>query len=169
MTPRDMNELSTEALADLIHRKRTVLAQLREVGRRQVGLVDSGDIAALLRLLSAKQHLVDALGAIEQRLKPFRTQAPSARLWSSVQLRETAAREAEECTRLLAEVVAIEEQQEQAVIARRDSVGEQLRRVHSAAGVAGAYQASHGPVASAMHRASVPVPQQTVRMFDLST
>ncbi|QDU88240.1 FlgN protein [Pirellulimonas nuda] len=134
---------STDELATLIHRKLQVLRQLHAVGLRQADLVDSGDTANLLRLLSAKQQLVDALGQIERAMAPFRDQAPEDRTWSSPQKRALAASESQECARLLAEIVAMEEQQEARMRSRRDDVGQQLRQAHCAAGAAGAYRAHH--------------------------
>lgn len=139
---------STDELASLVHRKLQVLTQLHAIGKRQAALVESGDTPGLLRLLSAKQQLVDALRQLEGSLAPFREQSPETRVWSSPQRRAEAAREANDCARLLAEVMALEEQQEAVMRSRRDEVGQQLRHVHSAAGAAGAYRAHHSAPSS---------------------
>jgi hypothetical protein len=133
---------STERLSELIDRKRQVLAQLRDVGRRQMDLAIGGDIAALLALLGAKQQLIASLQSLEQELAPYYAEDPDRRAWPSPRHRTECARQADECNVLLEEVVALEKLGAEKMTVRRDEVAEQLQQVHAATQVASAYEAN---------------------------
>ena len=55
--------LETDILADLIRAKRACLLELRDMGRRQLELIDGGDMTTLLDLLAAKQRTIGAVAA----------------------------------------------------------------------------------------------------------
>jgi flagellar biosynthesis/type III secretory pathway chaperone len=134
-----MPTLPTEHLFELIHRKRQVLVQLREVGQRQSELIASGDVTTLLTLLAAKQRLLAALQLTEQQLAPFRDEDPAARVWISPARRNECAAESADCRHLLAEVVQLERDCEAAMLARRDATAAQLQQAQPARAAAGAY------------------------------
>src|SRR3954465_2982231 len=93
--------ISTDQLAALIMQKHEVLVQLRAVGVRQTGLVASGEVAALLKLLAAKQHLITRLQELERELKPFYAGDPDKRVWRSPDDRARCAKQAGESNALL--------------------------------------------------------------------
>ena len=132
---------TTERLAELIRKKHRVLVQLREVGQRQTDLVTSGDIASLLKLLSAKQQLISALHGLEHELTPYYAEDPEQRVWSSAEDRARCAQEATECNTLLEDIVRMEKSGAEKIIARRDEVAGQLQQVHAATYVRSAYEA----------------------------
>jgi flagellar biosynthesis/type III secretory pathway chaperone len=131
---------STERLAELVAHKHRVLVQLREIGKRQIDLVISGDTPLLLKLLSAKQSLIAALQEIERELTPFHGEDPERRQWASPKARENCARQAEECNRLLPEVVALEQLGAEKMTIRRNELAAQLEHVHTATQVRSAYE-----------------------------
>jgi hypothetical protein len=135
-----MNQ-STEQLAALIAQKHEVLSQLRAVGVRQTDLVGSGEIAALLKLLSAKQHLITRLQELERELKPYYAGDPDERTWRSPDERARCAQQANECNALLEEVVRLEKLGADKMNDRKNEVAQQLQQVHAAAHVRNAYQA----------------------------
>lgn len=141
--------LPTDNLARLIHQKHEVLMRLREVATRQASLVESGDVATLLKLLSAKQRLLTALQEVERRLAPHHDEDPEQREWPTPQHRAACAAEAAECSRLLQEVIAMEKQQEQVMTTRRDAIAGQLRTAHQAHAAHSAYQAHQSPKTAA--------------------
>jgi hypothetical protein len=132
----------TETLTELIRKKHQVLVQLRDVGRRQMDLATSGDVAALLALLGAKQQLIAGLQALERELSPYYAEDPDRRVWPSPQHRAGCARQAAECNALLEEIVAMEKQGAEKMTARRNKVAEQLQQAHAATQVASAYEAN---------------------------
>lgn len=137
---------STQQLAELIREKRRVLTQLHQVSARQGELVAAGDVGALLKLLAAKQRLLSGLQTIEKALEPFRGEDPERRNWPHPQQRADCAADAEECRRLLAAVIEMEQQHERQMTERRDQLAHQLQRVHVAHGAAGAYESNRRPL-----------------------
>jgi hypothetical protein len=130
----------TEQLAALINQKHEVLVQLRAVGVRQTGLVANGEVAALLKVLSAKQHLITRLQELEQLLKPFYAGDPDKRVWRSPEDRARCAKQANECNVMLEEIVRLEKLGAEKMNDRKNEVAQQLNQVHAAAHVRNAYQ-----------------------------
>jgi hypothetical protein len=122
----------TEILADLIRAKRVCLLQVRELGRKQLELIDEGNVTALLDLLAVKQRAITQLQRIEKTLDPFRGQDPDERAWSAPTARSACAEMAEQCDVLLAEVIKNEKYCETALIRRRDETANQLQGAHMA-------------------------------------
>lgn len=132
---------STKQLAALIAQKHEVLVQLRAVGVRQTGLVASGEVAALLKLLAAKQHLITRLQELELELKPYYAGDPDKRVWRSPDERARCAKQASDCNALLEEIVQLEKLGADKMNERKNEVAQQLQQVHAATHVRGAYQA----------------------------
>jgi hypothetical protein len=132
----------TERLTELINKKHVVLAQLRDVGRRQMDLVNGGDVADLLALLGTKQQLISGLQTLEQDLTPYYAEDPDSRAWPSSQHRAACARQAAECNVMLEEIVAMEKRGAEKMIVRRNEVAEQLQQAHAATQIASAYEAN---------------------------
>jgi hypothetical protein len=130
----------TEQLAALIDQKHEVLVQLRAVGVRQTGLVASGEVAALLKVLAAKQHLITRLQELEQQLKPFYAGDPDKRAWRSAEDRARCAKQANQCNVMLEEIVRLEKLGAEKMNDRKNEVAQQLNQVHAAAHVRNAYQ-----------------------------
>jgi hypothetical protein len=131
--------LETDILADLIRAKRECLLQVRDMGRKQIELIDKGDMTALLDLLSFKQRTITQLQRIEKTLDPFRKQNPEERIWSSSELRAACGKQIEQCDLLLAEVIKNEKYCETALIRRRDETATQLQGAHLAGYARDAY------------------------------
>jgi hypothetical protein len=127
-----MPTLETDILADLIRAKRECLLQVRDYGRKQLELIDQGNMTALLDLLSIKQRSIAQLQRIEKMLDPFRNQDPERRAWSTPEARAACAEHVAECDVLLAEVIKNEKYCETALIRRRDEAADQLQGAHVA-------------------------------------
>jgi hypothetical protein len=137
-----MVALSTTRLAELVSKRRKCLEQLRELGVKQGELIADGNMTALLRVFSAKQELIAALETLERELRPYHDEDPEARQWASPADRAACAADAEECRRLLAEVMALEQAGERQMTVRRDGVAQELRSLSTAGRVREAYQAN---------------------------
>jgi len=131
----------TAQLAELIDRKRRVLVQLRDVGRRQMEYVASRDTASLLAQLAPKQSLISALQAVERDLAPYYGEDPERRPWRSLDERSRCAKQAAECNSLLQEIVELEKLGVDQMTIHRNQIAEQLQKFHVAAEVRNAYQA----------------------------
>lgn len=150
---------STENLARQIRRKRELLVQMLTVGLRQRELINEGNITDLLRLLSAKQQLIDALVATERELDAYRLDDPAQRSWASPEARAACASDANDCQRLYDQIVSLEKEQETQLGERRDGIAEQLRAVQSAQMVRQSYEPHHQP--SGPHQKTMPLPKAT--------
>lgn len=73
----------TDILKDLIRVKSECLLQLRDIGRKQLALIDEGNMTSLMDVLAAKQRPLVTLQRIERALDPFRKQDPERRVWRS--------------------------------------------------------------------------------------
>jgi len=134
-----MTSFQTDVLAELIRDKRACLVQLRDMGRRQLELIDAGDLTALLDLLSAKNAPLLKLQQIERALDPFRDQDPDQRPWRTPEDRGLCARQLQECEALLSEIVSQEKCCEGALVRRRDEAATRLQGAHLADRARGAY------------------------------
>lgn len=135
-----MTNLTSDKLAELIAQRQACLVQMHKLSVKQGELVSSGEMGALLRLLSIKNQLLVALQATEQQLAPFHDQDPETRVWANAAARERCARQAAECQTLLAEIMDMERDNEQKMTERRDQVASQLQAAQSASTARRAYQ-----------------------------
>jgi|SRR6476661_5436152 len=133
---------NTEQLAALVDAKLQVLKVLVRLSRRQVEMIETGDMTMLIKLLAAKQTVMSQLQAIEQDLTPFRGEDPEHRRWASPGQRAACQAQAEAANGLLAEAFALEQQAEAAMLRRRDSAAAALASVQSAADARNAYVTS---------------------------
>lgn len=158
-----MSQLSTRNLAKLVAEKYNVLSKLRDVGQQQMGLAGEGQVAQLLELLGTKQQLIVELQIVESELEPYRAEDPEVRQWDSLAARAACKKQAEECNQLLSEVVYLEKQSEDKMIARRNQVADQLQRAYSADQARGAYAThqAHKPTAQP-HAAQAQIEPLTV-------
>ena len=131
--------LETDVLAGLIVRKHKCLVQLRELGGRQRGFIDGGQMTSLLDLLAVKQRILGDLQQIEHDLEGFRGQDPEVRRWRTPDDRRRCAAQLGECQRILAEIIQQEIQSEHVLVKRRDEVVVQLQGANLAGRARAAY------------------------------
>ena len=96
----------------------------------------------LLKLLSAKQTVMDQLAKVEQQLDPFRGENPDTRDWPSTAVREACQRNVETCNELRMEIMRLEKQGEGEMVCRRDAASVQLAGMHGANEARHAYAAA---------------------------
>ena len=140
-----MTAPDTDILADLVRAKRSCLIQLRDAGRRQLELIDGGNMTALLDLLAAKQRTIAQLQRIERALDPFRGQDPGQRRWRTPQNRAACSEQLQQCEMLLGEIIGQEKCSESSLTRRRDEAAVRLQGVHLAGVARGAYTAQPQP------------------------
>ena len=131
--------LATQLLTQRIEQKLALLAQLRDLGLHQAALIESGDMTQLLKLLAAKQRLLNALQSLERELDRFRNEDPQSREWASPDERRRCAENAAACEDLLRAIVQRERESESQMALRRAQTAAQLHGAHSAAEVHHAY------------------------------
>lgn len=132
----------TDVLVQLAGAKRACLTQLRDMGKRQLDLIECGNTTGLLDVLSAKQRPLIELQRIERALDPFRGQDPEKRRWRTPADRAACARLVEECETMLSEIVRREKQCESVLTRQRDEAAVRLQGFHVAGQACGAYTAA---------------------------
>jgi hypothetical protein len=146
-----MPDFDTDRLAALIAAKSQVAELLVRLARRQLELATGGQTQALLRLLAAKQSILDQLHRLEREIDPFRAQDPESRRWRSPADRTACQRQAEQAAALLAEAMSLEKQGEAVMLRRRDAAAAELSAAQSAADARSAY--AGGPVQASVSSA----------------
>jgi len=129
----------TYRLSDLVGRKHACLLHLRELGRRQQELIETGDMTQLLGLLADKQRQLGTLHELERDIDPFRSDDPARRTWSGEAERLRCASLADQSAQLLSEILDVEKRCEESLRRRRDETAVQLAAVQSAGAARGAY------------------------------
>jgi flagellar biosynthesis/type III secretory pathway chaperone len=147
-----MNTTDTDRLSELIAAKLQVAQLLVGLARRQLELAERGEMSPLLKLLAAKQTVLDQLQRLERQLDPYREQDPERRVWRSAADRQRCQEQMEQCGRVLHEAVALEKQGETAMVRRRQAAAEALAQVQSASDARTAYAAPESlPAPSVLH------------------
>lgn len=135
--------MESERLAQLALCKLQIMQLLRKLAAQQLDVISGGDMTNLLKLLAAKQLVMDQLAKVEQQLDPFRGQDPETRDWPSTAAREDCQRNVESCNELLTDIMRLEKQAELEMVRRRDDASVRLAGMH------GASEARHAYVAAA--------------------
>jgi hypothetical protein len=135
----------TELLTRLVRTRLACLVQLRDMGRRQLALIERADITGLLDVLVVKQRPLAELQQIERALAPFRAERPDERRWPTPADRAACAQLLRECDALLGEILAQEQRCEATLAQRRDEAARRLHGLHAAGQAHGAYAAAVPP------------------------
>ncbi len=134
-----MTTLPTDILIQLVKARHSCLVQLRDLGRRQMELIDKGNVTGLLDLLAIKQKPLSDVQRLEKALDPYRTQNPEQRQWPSAGERAACARLVEECNKMLKEIVMQEKRCEETMTRKRDATALELQQLRAAGQAHGAY------------------------------
>ena len=131
--------MESQRLTQLVQCKLQIMQLLRRLAAQQLEVIAGGDTSNLLKLLAAKQTVMDQLAKLEQQLDPFRGQDPETRDWPSTAAREECQRNVETCNELLTEVMRLEKQGELEMVRRRDDASVRLAGMHGASEASRAY------------------------------
>ena len=124
--------MESDRLAQLALCKLQIMQLLRKLAAQQLDVISGGDMTNLLKLLAAKQTVMDQLAKLEQQFDPFRGQDPETRDWSSTAAREECQRNVESCNELLMDIMRLEKQAEMEMVRRRDDASVRLAGMHGA-------------------------------------
>ncbi|MGD9126228.1 MAG: hypothetical protein PVH19_02515 [Planctomycetia bacterium] len=129
----------TDQLAELVTTKLKCLIELREMGVRQQKCIEDEKMSDLIKVLGAKQTLINRLGQIERAMDPFRTDDPESRVWRSPENRAECRKNVEECDAILAQILEGERQSESILRVRRDETAEKLQSSYASSVTRTAY------------------------------
>lgn len=138
---------STDRLAELLCRKLQVLEEVLSISNAQKELVGRDEVESLMELLAAKQTLLDQMHTLQLALAPYRDEDPDLRIWHSPRRREQTQQVASRCESILAQIMQIEKECEQKLVARRNEVAADLKAADLAGHARDAYTSSASPVA----------------------
>src|SRR5208283_3531023 len=119
-----MTNLPTDILMQLVRARYTCLVQLRDLGRRQLELIDQDNVSGLLDVLAVKQKPLADIQRIEKALDPYRGQDPEQRQWHSADDRTACAELVRQCQALLEEIVLHEKRCEEIMVHKREAVAD---------------------------------------------
>src|SRR5690349_10451362 len=134
----------TDHLLEIAALRLGLLEQLHALGRRQLELIDQGDMTQLINVLSAKHHVLAELQQTEKRLDSFRGQDSDARHWRTEALRERCAGVIGKSDQLLSGLLEQEKLAETRLERHRDDAAKRLQLAHSAGQARSAYAAPAG-------------------------
>ena len=132
---------NSRELIDMLNQQRILYEAIHRLSTQQAGLVASADAEALLNLLSQRQHLVDRLAQINQKLEPYRQN------WRSVydalcpddQLHVTQL--VDHAQNALATIIAQDEADRKSLEDAKNAMGKEIKQVNKAGLAAAAYGA----------------------------
>jgi hypothetical protein len=136
---------STDRLAELLCRKLQVLEEVLSISNAQREIVSRDEVDSLMELLAAKQTLLDQMHSLQTALAPYRDEDPQQRVWHSPRRREQTQQVAARCEAILAEIMQIEKECEQQLVARRNEVAADLKAADLAERARDAYAPSLSP------------------------
>lgn len=143
-----MSDAELRDLLEYIGQEQACYTSLLDLSRKQHSVIESGDVDSLLALLGRKQKVLARVCDIEESLRPYK------RRWSQIrsdlgdddsQVLDMALSTVEE---LLAELIAIEKESEQLLVARRDDCERQLQQTVEAKTVDKTYEGSGSSVSA---------------------
>lgn len=126
-------------LSALITERQAILAQLLELGTRQVDVIAAARMSELMRILAEKQIPLQRLGEISELLRETASADPGSRKWNSQQDRDACRQAQDDCERMHIELLAIEAQCETALHESRDAIQQELQQIDSAHQAASQY------------------------------
>ncbi|MHC2067404.1 flagellar protein FlgN [Bremerella sp. T1] len=136
----------TDQLVQLIDQKHEVLTQLLTLSQYQLRLAGhDSHIDDLMRVLAAKQTLIERLTRIDRTMDPFRQQNPESRVWRSASERTQCSQKAKQCEVLLTELKQLEHKSTEVVASHRDEISKLLRETHTSVDSASAYSEMNAP------------------------
>ena len=137
----------TDQLVQLIDQKHEVLSQLLTLSQYQLRLAGHDDhISDLMRVLGAKQTLIERLTRIDRQLDPFRQQDPESRVWRSASERTICSQKAAKCETILNELKTLEQKSTEVVTSHRDEITRMLRETKTSSDSTVAYENLNMPV-----------------------
>lgn len=141
---RPMSVEATARMAALVEQRYAVLAEILRTTERQEAAIEAGLVQQLVTTLNEKQTQVDRLRRIQEALKPMADVPAENRLWSDPADRQRCRDTLRDSEALQAEILAIDQRCERAMIQRRDELFDSLGRTTGAAAAARAYASGGG-------------------------
>ena len=115
-------------LIHLLTQQRLLYRQLQELAQKQSSLVDGGNPEMLLRVLAARQRIIDRLGSIDRQLKPIRQQWQQIAGSLPAPQRQKTQKLVAEVQQILGAIIARDEKDTQILSHQQQQVAEKIQR-----------------------------------------
>ncbi|MGH7134933.1 MAG: hypothetical protein ACREHD_04290 [Pirellulales bacterium] len=141
MTTAAINTIlcDTDLLSEIAGLRLGLLEQLHVLGRRQLELIEQGDMTLLIQVLAAKHNVLAELQQVEKRLDPFRGQNAEMRRWRSESLRRQCADVVGKSDQVFRAILEQEKLAETRLAHHRDETARRLQTAHAAGHARTAY------------------------------
>jgi hypothetical protein len=140
--PRRTDAADPTALVAPLERMAHLYRSLWRLSQRQRRLIETGDTAALMRLLQARQKALDRLAAIQPEVERVVAAWRAGGGDLAPPVRERIRRLLDEIDRVLKRVMAADAEDSQRLSVRRTTVAEHLKRQQQADQAARAYRSA---------------------------
>ena len=138
--------VSCDRLVELLRHEKSLYAKFMELSRRQLGVIEQGDVSELLSLLGRKQELLEQMGGVEQELAPAKRNWGQFRTTLSREQRPTVQTLIDEVRGVLKDLIALEKKGEESLQAQRRQTLEQIKQTERGSQLGKAYGAGAKPV-----------------------
>jgi len=126
-------------LERLLEEQASLCASLNDLGRRQGEHIRADEMETLLGVLAERQRVIERFTEVSQELEPFRARWEELMAAAPPQRREAFRKRVDELSAAIQEVAARDEQDREALAARRQTLASELSGVQQGRGAVAAY------------------------------
>lgn len=129
----------SDQVIELMSRQRALYQQLRELAMKQTELVDGKNPEMLLKVLAARQRLIDRLTDIDRQLQPIRADWEAIAAAMTEAQRREVQRLVDSVQKILGEIIHRDEADTQRLSSQKQQVASDIRGTQSGRRVNQAY------------------------------
>ena len=144
MTTEQSKEKSN-MLIELLTRQYFLYGQLRELAQRQSLVVDGNDPEMLLKILAARQRLIDQLMGVGRELAPIRAEWPKVAKSLTTEERRETQRLIDSVREILGEIISHDEDDYKVLNTQKKKVADEIRGTTAGQRMNQAYAQAAGP------------------------
>lgn len=135
-----------DRLVALLRQEQSLYARFLDLSRRQLGVIEQGDVSELLSLLGRKQEVLGQVEGVEQQLAPAKRYWEQMRASFSEDQRSLVESLIQAVRRVLEELIALEKQGEESLQAQRRRTLARIEQTDRGSRLGDAYGAGAKPV-----------------------
>ena len=141
----EQNKEKGDKLIELLTRQYFLYGQLRELAQKQRHLVDGRDPEMLLKILAARQRLIDQLMGVGKELAPIRAEWPKVATSLTPDERRETQRLIDSVREILSEIISHDEKDYKTLDTQKQKVAGEIRGTTAGQRMNQAYAQMAGP------------------------
>ena len=141
----EQNKEKGDKLIELLTRQYFLYGQLHELAQKQSQLVDGRDPEMLLKILAARQRLIDQLMSVGRELAPIRAEWPKVAAVLTPNERRETQRLIDSVREILSEIISHDEKDYKALDVQKQKVAGEIRGTTAGQRMNQAYAQAAGP------------------------